>query len=80
MKKAITREERIFVTGFCRQYMTVFLTQTLRFSLMKLGSILVGISMLKTIGTGAVLIRDRRLKCPFMIRRLVCGVPLLLHE
>jgi hypothetical protein len=32
-------EERIFVTGICRQYMTVFLTQNLHFSLMKLGSI-----------------------------------------
>jgi hypothetical protein len=27
LKNAITGEERIFVTGFCRQYMTVFLTQ-----------------------------------------------------
>jgi hypothetical protein len=60
--------------------MTVFLTQNLNFSLMKLGSIWVGISVLKTIGIGAVLIWRRCLKCPFTIRRLVCGVPLLLHE
>jgi hypothetical protein len=39
LKKAITGEEHIFVTGFCRHYMTVFLTQNLNFSLMKLGSI-----------------------------------------
>jgi hypothetical protein len=47
---------------------------------MKLGSIWMGISMLKTIGTGEVLIWSGCLKCPFTIRRLVCGVPLLLHE
>jgi hypothetical protein len=51
-----------------------------RSSLKKLGSIWVGISTLKTVGIGAVLIRDRLQKCPFMIRRLVSGVPLLLHE
>jgi hypothetical protein len=31
---------------------------------------------LKTVGTGA----DRLFKCPFMIRTLVYGMPLLLHE
>jgi hypothetical protein len=46
----------------------------------KLGFIWVGTSMLKTIGIGAVLIQSRRSKCPFMIRRFVCGVSLLLHE
>jgi hypothetical protein len=44
--------------------MTVFLTQNLHFSLMNFGSIWVGVSMLKAIGIGAVLIRSRRLKCP----------------
>jgi uncharacterized iron-regulated protein len=29
MKKVIMTEEHIFVTGFCCQYMTVFLTQNL---------------------------------------------------
>jgi hypothetical protein len=32
-------EERIFITCFSRQYMTVLLTQNLLLSLMKLGSI-----------------------------------------
>jgi hypothetical protein len=72
-------------THFCNWFLQaahdgVWSAQNLHFSLMTLGSIWVSISMLKTIGTGAVLIRSRRLKCPFTIRRLVCGVPLLLHE
>jgi hypothetical protein len=50
------------------------------FSPMKLGSIWVGISMLRRKGTGAVLIRDRILKYPFTIRISVYGVLLLLHE
>jgi hypothetical protein len=33
------RRRTHFLTGFCRQYMTVFLTQNLHFSLMKLSSI-----------------------------------------
>jgi hypothetical protein len=72
--------EHIFVTEFYRQYMIVFLTQNLHFLLMKLGFIIVGISMLRTTGIGAVLTQDRLLKYHFMIRRLLCGVPLLLHE
>jgi hypothetical protein len=32
------------------------------------------------LGTGTLLIRDRLLRCPFTIRKLVCGVPFLLHE
>jgi hypothetical protein len=39
---------------------------------MMLGSILVGVSKLKTTGTGTVLIRDRLLKSSFTIRKLVC--------
>jgi hypothetical protein len=39
-----------------------------------------GCTMLKIMGTGAVLIQDRLLKCQLMIRSLVCGVPLLLYE
>jgi hypothetical protein len=31
--------------------------------------------VLKTVGIGAVLIKDNILKFPFMFRRLVCGVP-----
>jgi hypothetical protein len=64
------REEHIFVTGFCRQYMTVFLTQNLHFSLMKLGSIWVGISVLKTIGIGAVLIRDKTFEVPLHYQKI----------
>jgi hypothetical protein len=45
---------------------------------MKLGSIWVDISVLKT-GKGAVLIWDRLWNRPFMIRRLVCGVLLCLY-
>jgi hypothetical protein len=71
-------EQEHVVTGFCGQHITVSLTKNLHFSLMKVGSIRVGVSVLKTVDTGAVLIRDKLLKCPFMIRRLVCGVPLLL--
>jgi hypothetical protein len=36
---AITREESIFVTGFCGLYLTAFLTQNLHFLLLKLGAI-----------------------------------------
>jgi hypothetical protein len=40
----------------------MFLTQKLHFSLMKLGSIWVGASVLKSVDTGAVLIGNRHLK------------------
>jgi hypothetical protein len=49
----ITREH-IFATGLCGQYTMVSLTQN--FLPMKLGSILVRISVLKTVSIGAVLI------------------------
>jgi hypothetical protein len=78
--KVIMREEQIFVTGFCRQYMMVFLNQNLHIFLRKLGSISVGISMLRTTGTGGVLIPDRLLKYPYRIRGLMCGMPLVLYE
>jgi hypothetical protein len=54
------------------------LDQKLTFSLAKPPSVC--ISMLKTTCTGAVLIQDVLLKRPFTIRRLMCGVPLLLCE
>jgi hypothetical protein len=47
---------------------------------MKLGFIGVDMSILKTVGIGAVLIQNRCLKCLFMIIRLVYDVPLLLHD
>jgi hypothetical protein len=43
---------------------------------MKLGSISVGDSVLKTIDTGEVLIRNRLAMCPFTIR---IEVPILSH-
>jgi hypothetical protein len=42
-KQLKMKEERIFVTGFCRQYMMVSLTQNLHCLLKKVGSIWVGI-------------------------------------
>jgi hypothetical protein len=36
--------------------------------------------MLETLGPGAILIRGRLLKCPFMVIRLVCGVPLMMRR
>jgi hypothetical protein len=46
------------------QYMMVFLNQILHIFLRKLGSISVGTSMLRTTGTGEVLISDRASKVP----------------
>jgi hypothetical protein len=79
LKIVTTREERIFITGHRRLYMSL-LDPKHNFLLIKSGSVWVGITVLKTTGTQAVLIKDRHLKYPFTIRRLVCGVPLLLHE
>jgi hypothetical protein len=39
-----------------------------------------GILMLWSVGTGAVFVQDGLLKCPFRIRKLVCGVTLLLKN
>jgi hypothetical protein len=50
--------EQITVTGICRQYMMVFLTHNLYFSLMKHGSIWASVSLIKTTGIGAILIRE----------------------
>jgi hypothetical protein len=58
----------------------MFLNQNLHFSLMKLGSIWVVVSILKTTGIGTVLIQDRLLKWPFIITRLVYSISLLLYE
>jgi hypothetical protein len=63
----MTTKERIFVTGFCGQYMTVFVKQTLHFLLMKFGFIW----HVKAMSSGTLLIRDKFLKFPFAIRRLV---------
>jgi hypothetical protein len=46
---------------------------------MKFGSNRMGKSMLKTLSIGAILIQHRLLNIS-MIRRLVDGVPFLLHE
>lgn len=60
--------------------MTVSSIQYSYFLLLKLDSISVGTSVMRTICTGEMLISDRLLKYPFMIERLVNDVPLLLHE
>jgi hypothetical protein len=49
----IMREERIYVSSFCRQYRMVFWTINLRFVMMKLRSIWMGMSALRTRGAGA---------------------------
>jgi hypothetical protein len=54
------REEDICVTDFSLQYIMAFLARNLHFLLMKPDSIWVGISVIR-IGTGAVLIWERRL-------------------
>lgn len=56
-KKAVTGEEHIFVAGYRGQYMTVFMAWTLVTE--EACPIWVRVSILKTVGTGAVLIRDR---------------------
>lgn len=76
---------RWFQTHFCNRflqaiYASVFYPKLKKFSLMKFGCTWVGISVLRLAGIGAVLIQDRVFKYPFTIRRVVCGVRLLLHE
>jgi hypothetical protein len=74
------REEQIFVTGFCRQYMTsvldpkpIFFTDEDKFQLSR------RVSTQNNWYWSSINL-THLLKCPFTIRRLVCGVPLLLHE
>jgi hypothetical protein len=57
-----------------------FMGGIIRISPMKLGSFWVGLSILKAMGIGAVIMQDIHLKSLFMIRRLMCCIPLLLHE
>jgi hypothetical protein len=47
---------------------------------MKTGYTWVSILMTWTIDNEAVLTQYKLLKCLFTVRRLVCGVPLLLHK
>jgi hypothetical protein len=44
--------------------MTVFLIQIIHFSVLKLGTTLVAVSVFVTVGTGATLIQDGLLKHP----------------
>jgi hypothetical protein len=79
VKKAITRGECIFVTGFCEQYIMDVLYPKLFFCTDEAWFHL-SVSALKVTDVKSVLIHNRHFKCPFTIRRWVCDVPLLLHE
>jgi hypothetical protein len=63
LKKAVTREERIVVTHFGGQYMTVHLTQNLLFT-DNAYFLSAETSLLQTTGIRAVLIRDRLWNAP----------------
>jgi hypothetical protein len=66
--------KHIFETGFCGQPMIVSLTRNF-FYWWSLVPSEWGLSVVRTIDTGRLLIQDRLLKYPFTITRLVCGVP-----
>jgi hypothetical protein len=74
--KKVIKTEHVFVTDFCGQYMTMFLTQKLHFSLIALVYICMGVSVLTTIGTGTVLIHDRLLEVPLRDQKIgvLCAI------
>jgi hypothetical protein len=75
---------KLMWTQFCNWFLWAVsdsdLDSKLKLLPMKALSIWVGISMLRTIYTGALLIWGRRLYYAITTRRLVGGMPLLLHK
>jgi hypothetical protein len=76
---AIIREERIFVTSFCRQYLTDSLIRNIHFSLEALFPLSVYIDAQSNAFWSSINLRQV-FEYPSTNRRLVCGVSLLLCE